>query len=143
MTHQPTTNNVNTRDPTGSKNHYIKAEEAAAKKAAEEVAAKKAAHGGQVAHGERMEDAANEKAEDAETAAEGINETEETIVLSDEEEDLLENFRQSQAANLAKVKRPIFNCRCTPTRKCGKCSEYARAKEELSRAYARIQHLDC
>ena len=90
-----------------------------------------------------MEDAANEKAEDAENVAEGINETEETIVLSDDEADLLENFRQSQAANLSIIKRPIIDCRCTTTRlgkpyKCGKCDKYERAQQEFSRAYAQL-----
>ena len=91
-----------------------------------------------MAHGERMEDAANEKAEDAENVAEGINETEETIVLSDDESDLLENFRQSQAANLSIIKRPIFCCRFRVQHKCGKCSEYQRAQQEFSRAYAQL-----
>ena len=85
-----------------------------------------------------MEDAANEKAEDAENVAEGINETEETIVLSDDEADLLENFRQSQAADLSIIKRPIINCRCTSTYKCGKCDKYERAQQEFSRAYAQL-----
>ena len=41
-----------------------------------------------------MEDAANKKAEDVETVAKGDNKTEETVVLSDEKAEQLENFRQ-------------------------------------------------